>query len=126
MYAFTSGSIAEHLDAFIGRLRAGSESEFLTNLLMALGLTVILAMKGAELLSSGQGWGELAAYIVALRFNLQSTTQASKILTNINRFYPQVARHVHFVQSMQGLPIAPLAMGSQSDDPEDDDELDEC
>jgi hypothetical protein len=105
--AFARGPIARYSYAYVGRLRARDNSEFLTNSLMALGLTVILTIKGVELLYSGEGWSELVAYIMAVRFNLQSMTQASKILTGINRFYPQVARHHRFVHTLEGLSPAP-------------------
>lgn len=125
--AFAKGPIARHLDAYVGRLRASDNSELLTNILMGLGLAIILAVKGAELLAYGQGWSELASFMIALRFNLQSATQASKILTGVNRFYPQVGRHCRFVRGLEGLPVAPAAtvLSSAIGDLEDNDDENE-
>lgn len=101
---FRKGPIARYLDAYVGRLRANHNSELVTNVVMGIGIVVILASKGSEILATGQGWGELAVYMAALRVSLTSVTQASKTLTSVNRFYPQVARYFRFLQDMEGLP----------------------
>jgi sugar phosphate isomerase/epimerase len=101
---FHKGPIARHLDAYVGRLRANHNSELVTNTVTGIGVVLILASKGSHILATGQGWSELAVYMVALRVNLTSVTQASKTLTSVNRFYPQVARYFRFLQDMEGLP----------------------
>lgn len=125
--AFAKGPIARHLDAYVGRLRASRNSELVTNIVMGIGIAVILGTKGSQILASGQGWSELAVYMIALRFNLTSVTQASKTLTSVNRFYPQVARYFRFVRDMENLPAqAPAGTGPtmmpDMASPDDDDE----
>jgi hypothetical protein len=103
-HPFREGPIARYLDAYLGRLRASYNSELVTNVVMGISVVVILASKGTQIFLTGQGWGELAVYMVALRVNLTSVTQASKTLTSVNRFYPQVARYFRFLQEIEGLP----------------------
>lgn len=104
---FSEGAMARHLDAYVGRLRASDNSELVTNIVMGIGVVVILASKSSQILATGQGWSELAVYMVALRVNLTSVTQASTTLTSVNRFYPQVARYFRFLRDMEGLPANP-------------------
>jgi hypothetical protein len=101
---FRRGPIARHLDSYVGRLRANHNSELVTNTVMGISVVVILASKGSDILATGKGWGELAVYMAALRVNLTSVTQASKTLTSVNRFYPQVARYFRFLEQTEGLP----------------------
>jgi hypothetical protein len=117
--AFRSGPLAENLNAYVGRRRAVEESRLITGLLMATALALILGQQGAQILTSGQGLSSLAVYLITLRLQLGNLSKVMRVLTSVNRFYPQIARHRRFL----------LGIPNPSDEakllPDDDDDLDE-
>lgn len=101
---FYKGALWRNLEAYTGRLRAVENSTLITQLMTGAGLIVIMGFMGANILMTGEGWGILATYLIALRINLNSLSQAGKMLTSVNRFYPQISRYYRFLQDMHALP----------------------
>ena len=98
--AFKEGPLRKNLDAYVGRRRAVEESGLVTGLLMAVALVLILAQQGSKILVTGTGLSTLALYLITLRIQLTYLTKMMRILTSVNRFYPQVARHRRFVMGI--------------------------
>ena len=117
--AFRSGPLKQNLDAYVGRRRAVEESGLVTGILMSLALVLILAQQGHQILATGKGLSSLAVYLITLRLQLTNLTKTMRVLTSVNRFYPQIARHRRFLLGID-LPQEEVVCG-----PDDDDELED-
>lgn len=111
---FRKGSLRAALDAYLGRLRTTIESTFITSVLMAFAIFLLLLQQGASLLERGSGWGQLATYLIILRLFLSYLTQAAALLASINRTYPQLSRYMSFSRCIahlveSGAPHAPAS-----------------
>ena len=95
--AFAKGPLQKNLDASVGQRKALEESVLITGMLMVAALGLILVQQGAYILTTGRGISSLALYLVTLRLQLTNLTKAMRVLTSVNRFYPEVARHRRFV-----------------------------
>lgn len=94
---FTKNStLTRALEAYLGRIVASSETTFISAMLMASAIFILLLQKGTQLLDSGYGWGQLATYLVVLRLCLAGFSQLMGLLAAFNRTYPQVSRYIRF------------------------------
>ena len=100
--AFAGGPLKKNLDAYVGRRRAVEESGLVTGLLMAAALVLILAQQGGQILVTGKGLSSLAIYLITLRIQLTNLSKTMRVLTSVNRFYPQIARHRRFLLGIPG------------------------
>jgi hypothetical protein len=96
---FTSTIVKKYIDAYIGRLRAPRNSQFVSNILFAVAIFMIFLTLGLNIITEGKGWGKLIIYLIALRYVLVNLKQLSKNITSINRFYPQIRRYFQFIQN---------------------------
>lgn len=94
---FDATCVAKGLSAYLDRLKATVESTFAMSIVMAFAIFVILLQKGSELLHTGTGWGQLAAYLIVLRICLSNLTQLMGLITSLNRFYMHLYRFTTFV-----------------------------
>jgi len=122
--------VRPHLDAQIGKRRTMEESRLVTSTLMGVAIFAILLQKGGQILSTGGGWAQLAAYLVILRINLNALTGSARLFSSINRYYPHFSRYIAFVRHMESLlpqePAHPFRLsrsseGAAEDDDDDDD-----
>lgn len=114
---FRRGPLKDNLDAFVGRRRAVDESGLVAGVLMVAALVLILAQQGGQILLTGKGLSSLAVYLLTLRLQLSNLSKTMRVLTSVNRFYPQIARHRRFVL---GIPEGDKdSVGAPLDDEED-------
>jgi hypothetical protein len=97
---FARGPVKRHLDAYEGRIVAGDNSFVVSGLFMAVVISLIILVMGHAIITQGAGWGRLLVYILALRYAMANLQSTFKILTGINRFYPQLQRTFYFVQGV--------------------------
>ena len=95
--------IRPYLNAQAGKRLTMEESRLITSSLMGVSIFAILLQKGGQILTTGSGWAELAAYFVILRISLNALTGSAKLFANINRYYPHFSRYISFVQQMEVL-----------------------
>lgn len=95
---FHSGAAKHYLDAYEGRLRAVKASEFISNVLQAVTVFIILLTLGARILREGTGWTQALLYLAALRVAAANFRKLSASITSVNRFYPQLRRYLLFVK----------------------------
>jgi hypothetical protein len=95
-----SGATKRYLDAYEHRLRAGEQAVLLSNVVFGVALLLLLLSFGGTLLRTGQGWGELLAYLVVMQRGMSNFRQGNKKVAALNRFYPQLKRQFAFVNAM--------------------------
>lgn len=95
---FSAGKIKQYIEAYIGRLKAVENSQFISNVLFAITIFVLLLALGIRIIIKGDNWSNLIVFLIALRVVLVNLKQISKQITSINRFYPQVKRYFQFIK----------------------------
>ncbi len=88
---------ASYYESFKGWLAGGPKSDFVSNVLMAVGLCLVLVVLIGDVLRTGEGWAGVIAYVVALQFAFTNLRALATSITGINRFYPQVLRYKRYV-----------------------------
>ncbi|OEF96833.1 hypothetical protein BHF68_07170 [Desulfuribacillus alkaliarsenatis] len=102
--AYGRGSLNKFYSALYGRLLSLEKSSFISNILIAAGIFFILVILIREALLYDKSWTIVVAYIVAVRFTLMSLRQVNRLLTSINRFYPQLKRYYQFIIDTESIP----------------------
>lgn len=118
------GLLHDSFIAHIGRLRAVANGLLVTQIMFGIGIVVIMWVMGAEIIKSGNGWGALATYLVALRINLTSFSSTGTCLTGVNRFYPQILRYFSFVQAVNNFLIKNNILVTTGNTPRTNEQLD--
>ena len=83
-------------EAFKGWVAGGGKSEFVGNMLIAIGVFLILLILGGDVLRTGEGWADVIVYILALQFAFSELRTLTRVITNMNRFYPQFRQYKRF------------------------------
>lgn len=108
---FSSGETKRYLDAYEGRLKVVESSKLVSNMFLAISVSIILLTFGTDAAMRGEGWGKLIVYLIALRYVLVNLTGLSTRITGINRFYPQLRRYLQFLVETE----IPSASGESRD-----------
>lgn len=111
--AFSTGATKRALDAYQGRLSIIENGTLVHRMFGAVALVGVLLVQGRSVLVSGENWGSLIVYLVALRYFVLGSVQSARLVTSVNRFYPQVHRYVDFVRAAQSRPREPLPVSGQ-------------
>ncbi len=98
---FSSDKIKRYLDAYTGRLKVLETSNFVSNILFAIAIFMLLLIMGTRIIFKADNWSSLVIYLIALRYVLVNLRQLSRQITNINRFYPQIKRYFLFLQNTE-------------------------
>ena len=98
---FSSKNVKQYLNAFEGRFKATENSQFVSNILIAVSTFVIFVILGSRIIFEGEGWGRLIVYLAALRYGLTNLKQCSRSITSTNRFYHQVRRYFYFLDNTE-------------------------
>lgn len=85
-------ALDSYLDAYRGLITLTYRSHFLSDLLLGLAVTFVLATLAGAAIIGMSNWSSVLAYLVALRFGISSLRQCAARLTTANRFKPQVER----------------------------------
>jgi hypothetical protein len=91
------------MSARITRLRVLEESRLISNLVTAVAFFAILGTFGTQIITSGEGFGVMIVYLVALRKGMTSFREVNNTLSGINRFYPHMWRYLMFVKASESL-----------------------
>ncbi|SFH81356.1 hypothetical protein SAMN05192551_103137 [Tindallia magadiensis] len=94
---FQSKAITSRYKALEERLKGAPQSTLVSNILMAVGIFVILIIFIGQSLLYEPQWAITIAYLVAIKVALNQLSRVNRILTGINRFYPQISRYRRFV-----------------------------
>lgn len=86
---FDEDAVRASGEAYLGRLRGTPDSHFVSDLSLAVLVTIILAVLGP---GDEAGWERLVAFLVGLRILQSNLRQLSGRLAGLNRFYPQLHR----------------------------------
>lgn len=119
--SFQSGSIKKDLQSYWGRLIAIEYSTLVNNILLAVGMPLVFLYLGTQAIRKAGGWEGIAAYLVALRYFLVNLKQTSRMVTSVNRFYPQLRRYylvmkaLSFTEAKSVLPDSYKIMCSGND-----------
>jgi hypothetical protein len=100
---FSSKTVKQYLNAFEGRFKAIENSQFVSNILIAVSTFVIFVILGSRIIFEGEGWGRLIVYLVALRYGLTNLKQCSRSITSTNRSYYQVRRYFYFLNNAENI-----------------------
>lgn len=84
-------------EAFKGWVAGGGKSEFVGNMLIAISVFLILFILGGNVLRTGEGWADVIVYVLALQFAFSELRTLTRVITNMNRFYPQLRRYKIFI-----------------------------
>ena len=95
---FASDRIKRYRDAYAGRLKVLETSHFVSNILFAIAIFMLLLIMGTRIIFKADNWSSLVIYLIALRYVLVNLRQLSRQITNINRFYPQIKRYFLFLK----------------------------
>lgn len=98
---FSSEKIKLYRDAYTGRLKVLETSHFVSNILFAIAIFMLLLIMGTRIIFKADNWSSLVIYLIALRYVLVDLRQLSRQITNINRFYPQIKRYFLFLQNTE-------------------------
>ena len=98
---FSSGKIKQYIDAYVGRLKVLETSHFVSNILFAITIFLLLLIMGTRIIFKADNWSSLIVYLIALRFLLVNLRQLSRQITNLNRFYPQIKRYFQFLNNTE-------------------------
>lgn len=99
---FETGHLRKVIDARLGADASQESGTAISAILGAVVLAVIILVKGAEIMMSGEGWGDLFVFLLVGRFALSYFLNLSQNLTGLNRLYPRIARYFLFVDSAEG------------------------
>ena len=89
-----------HLEAFCHRIIVSQRSMVVINMVLAVGLPLILVFFGYQAIRTGAEWGVVLTYVVAVRYCVTNLRTTGTMLTNLNRFYPQIRRYRDFVTAL--------------------------
>gem|GEM_PF-578378 len=98
---FSSDKIKRYMDAYVGRLKVLETSHFVSNILFAIAIFMLLLIMGTRIIFKADNWSNLVIYLIALRYVLVNLRQLNRQITNINRFYPQIKRYFLFLKNTE-------------------------
>ena len=75
------------------------QSRLVAGLAAAVVLGMVLAVKGREVLFSGESIAQFLAYVVALHYFSAGCRNIAGMFTALNRFYPVISRHAQLLQA---------------------------
>src|SRR6056297_189955 len=97
--AFRRGELKNKINTLPLFLQSLARTEFLTNMLLSLAVSLVIVTQVPGALASETRWSKLIAYILFLRLGVGSFKALMGFLTKFSRFYPYVVRYQNFVQS---------------------------
>jgi len=101
---FDKGPLKEKLNFLPVYLLSLARTEFWTNILLCLAVSLVIVLQVPGALAGKNPWSMLIAYIMFLRLAVNSFKSSMSFLTKVSRFYPYIYRYQHFVQSAQSGP----------------------
>jgi hypothetical protein len=97
--AFKGGDLKEKLDALPFFLRSKAMTEFWSNILLGLSVSLVVAVQVPEALFGDMDWSLLIAYVIFLKLTVTAFKNVMSFLTKFSRFYPFVRRYQRYVES---------------------------
>ncbi|MCW7755440.1 hypothetical protein OOT00_15800 [Desulfobotulus sp. H1] len=94
---FSSRTIVNRYKTLEERLKGAPQSSFISNVLMAFGIFIILIVLIRQSLFIEPQWASTIAFLISLKISLSQLGAINRILTGINRFYPQISRYRRFI-----------------------------
>lgn len=99
--SFRRGDLRQKVNSLPVFLRSIARTEFWSNILLSLGVSLVLAVQVPAALSGETTWSLLLAYLLFLRLSVNAFKNLMSFLTKFSRFYPSIHRYQNFVQSAQ-------------------------
>lgn len=96
--SFRTGALHSNQQHYRGRFQVLENALLINNLTLIILLTLVLIVLGRNAFASGEGWGGLIVYIIALRYCSNQIKVISATMTGINRFYPVFLRYFNFIE----------------------------
>jgi ABC-type multidrug transport system fused ATPase/permease subunit len=96
--AVSEGGAGRRRSAQLGQRQALENGKLIAQIAIGCALFLVLIVQGAATLNQASNWSALLAYVAALSFFGGSLAKVGRMMVNINRFYPPLARHARFVQ----------------------------
>ncbi|MDQ2069895.1 hypothetical protein [Natronospira bacteriovora] len=87
--------------AFRERFSAVVRAEYISHVLLAIGLSALIVILGGDVLRGESTWTLMIAYIFVLRIAMAGLRQLSTTITTISRFYPGMQRYYRFMRESE-------------------------
>lgn len=84
------------VDSFRRRFSSLVHAEFASHVVMVLGVGILLLSLGPEALEGKLSWSVVVAYLVVLRFSMNSFRQLFQVVATFSRLFPGIYRLSHF------------------------------
>ncbi len=88
-----------------------AQSAHVGSIVMAGVLTVVVLVKGGQIIVRGTGFGDLLVFLIAGRLAMGSVTAIMSALVRINLYYPPVAGYFRMVERLRAATGADAASG---------------
>ncbi|MBN1554030.1 MAG: hypothetical protein JXA11_04740 [Phycisphaerae bacterium] len=85
---------------FYGRILAHSRLEFLNSAFFILCISLLFLYFG---MGKREGWAELLAFLISLRYTWTSLRRTTSRLTNVSRFLPEFRKYGQFIRDAESL-----------------------
>lgn len=89
--AYKSKNVSARFDGHRIRRVSVSKADFISNLMIAVAVTVIFVYLGSEALEGNANWGEVIVYLVALRITVMGLRSVLNTIAVYARWYPRVS-----------------------------------
>ncbi len=99
--SFRGGDLKEKINSLPVFLRSIAKTEFWSNILLSLSVSLVLAIQAPAAVGGNTTWALLVAYLVFLRLLVNAFKNVMSFLTKFSRFYPSIHRYQNFVESAQ-------------------------
>jgi ABC-type multidrug transport system fused ATPase/permease subunit len=97
--SFKRGDLKDKINSLPVFLRSIAKTEFWSNILLSLSVSLVLAIEVPAALDGETTWALLIAYLLFLRLSVNAFKNLMSFLTKFSRFYPSIHRYQNFVQS---------------------------